>query len=152
MKCAPASPSGISSVIAASGPYAALVSASRPKIGIPAATPMCSARSSLVAKGFPIIESVNDIRFRSYCFCQPTPSIRPFKPSSTQKNWPNLSHQYDNRPNTPNFNTAHHKNCLPPATYNRLEFHIQENHLWPPPPSTTSLYTKSPAKEPRSPT
>src|ERR1700746_8423 len=62
----PATPSGISSVIAASGPYAALVSPSNPKIGIPAATPICSARSSLVAKGFPIIESVKDMQLESY--------------------------------------------------------------------------------------
>src|SRR6266702_159607 len=57
----PAIPSGISSVIAASGPYAALVSPSSPKIGIPAATPMCSALSSLVASGRPKSESAIDM-------------------------------------------------------------------------------------------
>ena len=36
MMCTPSSPSGINSVSAASGPYAAELSASRPKIGIPA--------------------------------------------------------------------------------------------------------------------
>src|SRR5215469_1834608 len=59
--CNPAMPSGISSVIAASGPYAALVRASSPKIGMPAATPICSARSSLVARGRPKRTSVNDM-------------------------------------------------------------------------------------------
>src|SRR5580658_8587317 len=43
----------MSSVSAASGPYAAELSASRPKIGMPAIGPMCSARSSLVASGRP---------------------------------------------------------------------------------------------------
>src|SRR6516225_1030641 len=49
----PTRPSGSSSVSAASGPYAAELSASRPKIGMPAIGPICSARSSLVASGRP---------------------------------------------------------------------------------------------------
>src|SRR5579863_10382389 len=53
MYATPAAPSGMSSVRAASGPYAAELSASRPKIGIPARGPICSARSSLVASGLP---------------------------------------------------------------------------------------------------
>jgi hypothetical protein len=53
MSCTPSRPSGMSSVSAASGPYAAELSASRPKIGMPAMGPMCSARSSLVASGRP---------------------------------------------------------------------------------------------------
>ena len=58
MYARPARPSGISSVSAASGPYAAELSASSPKIGMPAEEPMCSARSSEVAKG------VLEIRWR----------------------------------------------------------------------------------------
>src|ERR1700679_1690891 len=50
----PARPSGMRSVSAASGPYAAELSASRPKTGMPAIGPMCSARSSEVASGLPI--------------------------------------------------------------------------------------------------
>ena len=53
MYCTPSRPSGISSVSAASGPYAAELRASSPKTGIPASGPMCSARSSLVASGRP---------------------------------------------------------------------------------------------------
>ena len=49
----PIRPRGISSVSAASGPYAAELRASSPKTGIPARGPMCSARSSLVASGRP---------------------------------------------------------------------------------------------------
>src|ERR1700734_2623202 len=56
----PISPRGISSVSAASGPYAAELSASNPKTGIPAMGPMHSARSSLVASGRP--KSSVDIR------------------------------------------------------------------------------------------
>src|SRR5580692_198364 len=42
---------------AASGPYAAELSASRPKIGMPRPGPICSARSSLVAMGLPTTRS-----------------------------------------------------------------------------------------------
>src|SRR5579863_5698293 len=45
--------SGISSVSAASGPYAAELSASRPKIGMPFSGPMRSAFSSSVASARP---------------------------------------------------------------------------------------------------
>src|ERR1700680_3596545 len=41
----PAAPRGIRSVSAASGPYAAELRASSPKIETPATTPICSARS-----------------------------------------------------------------------------------------------------------
>ncbi len=40
MYATPSAPSGINMVSAASGPYAAELSASRPKMGIPAAGPM----------------------------------------------------------------------------------------------------------------
>ena len=56
----PAAPSGISSVRAASGPYAAELSASRPKMGIPAEVPTCSARSSRVESRFPSTISRTD--------------------------------------------------------------------------------------------
>jgi hypothetical protein len=49
----PIAPSGSSNVSAASGPYAAELSASSPKIGMPAAAPMHSARASSDASGFP---------------------------------------------------------------------------------------------------
>ena len=55
--CVPSMPKGINSASAASGPYAALVKASSPKMGMPAPTPICSARSSLVASGLPKILS-----------------------------------------------------------------------------------------------
>src|SRR5580692_8590352 len=53
----PISPSGISSVNAASGPYAAELSASSPKIATPGPGPICSPRSSEVFSGFPTIMS-----------------------------------------------------------------------------------------------
>ena len=49
----PRSPSGISKLRAASGPYAAELSPSKPKIGMPCAGPICSARSSVVLMGLP---------------------------------------------------------------------------------------------------
>ena len=55
--CVPSIPKGINKESAASGPYAALVRASSPKMGMPAPTPICSARSSLVASGLPKILS-----------------------------------------------------------------------------------------------
>src|SRR5271165_170805 len=58
----PAAPSGISNVSAASGPYAAELSASSPKIGMPAAAPIFSARSSLDAMGRPKTISKRGIR------------------------------------------------------------------------------------------
>src|ERR1017187_1410844 len=58
----PAAPSGISRVSAASGPYAAELSASSPKIGIPADAPICSARSSEVARGLPRRMSTTDMQ------------------------------------------------------------------------------------------
>ena len=61
MYAIPAAPSGISSVSAASGPYAAELSASRPKMGMPAEAPIRSARSSLVASGFPNRTLMKDI-------------------------------------------------------------------------------------------
>src|SRR5580704_5195541 len=54
----PPMPRGMRRVRAASGPYAAELSASRPKMGMPAAGPMCSARSSDVARGRPNSRSV----------------------------------------------------------------------------------------------
>src|SRR6516162_1659230 len=57
MYCTPRMPSGISRLSAASGPYAAELNASSPKIGIPSAGPICSARSSAVFRGFPKIRS-----------------------------------------------------------------------------------------------
>src|SRR5580692_9900617 len=57
MYCTPISPSGISSVNAASGPYAAELSASSPKIATPGPGPTCSPRSSEVFSGFPTIMS-----------------------------------------------------------------------------------------------
>src|SRR5579864_227860 len=61
MYATPATPSGISSVKAASGPYAAELSASRPKMGIPAEASICSARSSDVANGLPNSMSTTDM-------------------------------------------------------------------------------------------
>ena len=49
----PAAPRGMRSVSAASGPYAAELRASRPKIGIPAVVPSCSARAIELASGLP---------------------------------------------------------------------------------------------------
>ena len=49
----PSRPSGISSVSAASGPYAAELNASSPKTGMPASGPMHSARSAVVGRGRP---------------------------------------------------------------------------------------------------
>ncbi len=63
MVATPAAPSGIKRVSAASGPYAAELSASRPKIGIPAAAPIRSARSSRVGSGFPNRKSVKNIQW-----------------------------------------------------------------------------------------
>src|SRR5271170_305441 len=57
MYCTPSRPSGISRLSAASGPYAAELNASRPKIGMPAPGPICSARSSLVLIGLPTTKS-----------------------------------------------------------------------------------------------
>src|SRR4029077_21086674 len=62
MWATPASPSGISRVSAASGPYAAELRASSPKMGIPADTPTCSPRSSEVARGLPSRISRMDMR------------------------------------------------------------------------------------------
>src|SRR5271163_5186165 len=56
----PSAPSGISSVSAASGPYAAELRASRPKMGMPAAGPMHSPPSSAFASGLPISRSRKD--------------------------------------------------------------------------------------------
>src|SRR6266481_1858057 len=53
MYAMPASPRGTRIVRAASGPYAAELSASRPKMGIPLATPTLSPRSSKFASGRP---------------------------------------------------------------------------------------------------
>src|SRR5271155_1499128 len=53
----PARPSGIIRLSAASGPYAAELSPSSPKMGIPCAGPICSARSSLVLIGLPTTRS-----------------------------------------------------------------------------------------------
>src|SRR5258708_30111560 len=57
----PAIPSGMRSVSAASGPYAAELSASRPKISTPLAGPILSAFSSSVASGRPSSRSVRAI-------------------------------------------------------------------------------------------
>src|SRR5271170_4567765 len=57
MYCTPSRPSGISRLSAASGPYAAELNASRPKIGMPAPGPICSARSSLLLIGLPTTKS-----------------------------------------------------------------------------------------------
>src|SRR5271170_2499984 len=57
MYCTPSRPSGISKLSAASGPYAAELNASNPKIGMPAPGPICSARSSLLLIGLPTTKS-----------------------------------------------------------------------------------------------
>src|ERR1019366_1410291 len=62
----PATPNGINSVSAASGPYAAELSASKPKIGIPADTPISSALASSDANGRPRRISANDMAGLSY--------------------------------------------------------------------------------------
>src|SRR5215467_3209364 len=49
------------SVRAASGPYAAELSASKPKMGMPAAVPMHSARAWSEARGLPIRKSRKDM-------------------------------------------------------------------------------------------
>ena len=53
----PTRPSGMSRLSAASGPYAAELRPSRPKMGTPAPGPICSARSSDVRMGLPTIMS-----------------------------------------------------------------------------------------------
>src|SRR5271169_3321098 len=53
----PISPRGINKLRAASGPYAAELRPSRPKIGIPCEMPTCSARSSEVLMGLPTSRS-----------------------------------------------------------------------------------------------
>src|SRR5262245_328511 len=58
----PAAPSGISTVIAASGPYAAELSASSPSIGIPTTGPTRCSPSSWEASGLPKSTSRMDIR------------------------------------------------------------------------------------------
>src|SRR5262245_47351120 len=58
----PAAPSGISTVIAASGPYAAELSASSPSIGIPTIGPTRCSPSSWEASGLPKSTSRMDIR------------------------------------------------------------------------------------------
>src|SRR5579863_1689206 len=62
----PAAPSGINKVSAASGPYAAELSASKPKIGIPALTPISSALASSEASGRPRRMSTIDMAGLSY--------------------------------------------------------------------------------------
>src|SRR5580692_4267573 len=57
MYCTPKSPSGISRLSAASGPYAAELSPSNPKMGMPWMGPICSARSSEVLIGLPTSKS-----------------------------------------------------------------------------------------------
>src|ERR1700730_1249840 len=59
----------MSRVSAASGPYAAELSASRPKTGIPSATPICSARSSVLARGLPTSRSRIFMRRADSQFC-----------------------------------------------------------------------------------
>src|ERR1035437_6108686 len=61
MNVSPAAPSGSSTVSAASGPYAAELSASRPKVGTPAAVPMRCWPASLEASRRPRIVSISDI-------------------------------------------------------------------------------------------
>src|SRR6266849_5653307 len=61
MNVSPAAPSGSSTVSAASGPYAAELSASSPKVGTPAAEPMRCSPASLEASGRPTIISISDI-------------------------------------------------------------------------------------------
>src|SRR5579863_8312760 len=65
----PRRPRGIRRLRAASGPYAAELSASRPKIGMPCAGPICSARSSVVRMGLPTTRSsmfMSDRRSQTY--------------------------------------------------------------------------------------
>src|SRR5580704_13732090 len=57
----PSAPSAINIVSAASGPYAAELSASSPKMGMPAAGPMRSPVSSQFASGLPSNRSRKDI-------------------------------------------------------------------------------------------
>src|SRR6267143_3502299 len=63
MRFSPAAPSGIKTVSAASGPYDAELSASRPKIGIARAGPTLSWNSSLFASGRPRIKSRSAIQW-----------------------------------------------------------------------------------------
>lgn len=60
MYARPATETGISSVSAVSGPYAAELSALSPKTGTPSVTAICSARSSEDASGRPIKKSMRD--------------------------------------------------------------------------------------------
>src|SRR5580704_5036237 len=57
MYCTPIRPNGISRLSAASGPYAAELSPSNPKMGMPCKGPICSARSSEVLMGLPTSKS-----------------------------------------------------------------------------------------------
>src|ERR1700730_16777411 len=57
----PATPRGMSRARAASGPYAAELSASRPKTGIPAAAPSLSVSSSDERRGRPKRELITDM-------------------------------------------------------------------------------------------
>src|SRR6185437_114989 len=68
----PATPRGIRSASAASGPYAAELSASRPKIGIPASAPSFSPLSSEDRRGRPNRKSMTgvfDAPFEAESFC-----------------------------------------------------------------------------------
>src|ERR1700733_10645312 len=64
----PRSPRGMSMVRAASGPYAAELRASNPKMGIPAEGPTCSPCSSQLARGRPIRMSENDMGLLCSCY------------------------------------------------------------------------------------
>lgn len=66
-KWRPAAPSGRSNVSAASGPYAADDSASRPSTGIPAAGPISCASASSVDSGLPRTRSRSDMAVGDYC-------------------------------------------------------------------------------------
>src|ERR1700730_18911268 len=57
----PATPRGMSRARAASGPYAAELSASRPKTGIPADAPSLSVSSSDERRGRPKRKSITDM-------------------------------------------------------------------------------------------
>src|ERR1700685_406006 len=73
MYSTPAIPKGIRRVKAASGPYAAELSASSPKTGMPFAGPILSAFSSSVARGRPSTRSANFMAFiLVHDFCRPT--------------------------------------------------------------------------------
>src|SRR5665213_85560 len=75
----PATPSGMRSVSAASGPYAAELNASRPKTGIPEVGPMCSARSSEVARGLPATNWKKDM-FAPAATCEPVAAFSQANP------------------------------------------------------------------------